>query len=192
MENSSRRKTSSDTINQINSEVLPGKEFYNEDVINKSDQEITSVDPLIKTKWGQGQYFNDSIPEFNGSKMSVGCVAVAIAQIMKFYNYPPTGSGNNFYDSPFFNYRVKADFGNTVYHWVSMPDEISGPDSLIAQLLYHVGVAMNTYYGPAMTTADVFNVKNAIVNYFNFSEPGGDYVNTDYSLILSASIGKVF
>ncbi|HSO25023.1 MAG TPA: C10 family peptidase, partial [Methanobacteriaceae archaeon] len=147
-----------------------GKEFFNEDAIHKSNQEIKSVEPLIKTKWGQGQYYNDSIPEYKGSKMPVGCVATALAQIMKYYNYPPIGSGNNFYESPYYDYKVNADFGNTQYHWELMPDEISGINNYIAQLCYHVGVAISTDYDPSGSAAGGILATEALIKYFNFSD----------------------
>jgi hypothetical protein len=171
LKNNSRRKAPSDKVSQTDGKVISPEKPFEKDLTTKSNLEITSsVDPLIQTKWGQGQYYNDSIPEYKGSKMPVGCVATALSQIMKYYNYPPIGSGSNSYESPYYDYKVKADFGNTKYRWELMPNEISGKNSYIAQLCYHVGVAVVTDYDPSGSAADSWLTGEALRKNFNFSE----------------------
>ncbi|MBP7497312.1 MAG: Spi family protease inhibitor, partial [Bacteroidales bacterium] len=66
----------------------------------KQKKKSKSVEPLIKSKWGQGCYYNDSCPAVSGgpcSKAQAGCVATALAQIMRFYNFPARGSGSHSY-----------------------------------------------------------------------------------------------
>lgn len=48
-----------------------------------------AVQPLIQTHWAQGSPYNDLCPEYGPGRHSVtGCVATAMAQILKYYNYP--------------------------------------------------------------------------------------------------------
>lgn len=55
--------------------------------------------PLLKTEWAQGQGFNAQVP-FTGctgnayDRALVGCVAVAMAQVMKYHQYPNTFNWN--------------------------------------------------------------------------------------------------
>jgi len=101
-----------------------------------SDKFISSiktegVDPLILTKWNQGCYYNSSFsPEPQGpcGYLYTGCVATAMGQVMKFYNFPKSGTGSNSYNS---NYGLQeADFENTVYGWADMQHQLN--DSLLS------------------------------------------------------------
>ena len=48
----------------------------------------TGVDPLIKTNWGQEMPYYLQCPMKNGEYCVVGCVATAMAQVMKFWQFP--------------------------------------------------------------------------------------------------------
>lgn len=46
----------------------------------------TAVEPLVKTKWGQGYPYNNMCPTFfTGTKCYTGCVATAMAQILYYF-----------------------------------------------------------------------------------------------------------
>ena len=51
------------------------------------------VGPLLNTSWHQGDPYNQECPSASGGctqeRCSVGCVALAGAQIMKYWNWPP-------------------------------------------------------------------------------------------------------
>lgn len=51
----------------------------------------TTVGPLLSTKWGQGNGFNELCP----NQYPAGCVPIAMAQIMKFHKYPSSFDWNN-------------------------------------------------------------------------------------------------
>jgi len=53
-----------------------------------------------------------------------GCVPIAMAQLIKFHNYPVSGNGSNSYADPTYG-TLSADFCNTTYDWASMPDELT-------------------------------------------------------------------
>ncbi len=48
------------------------------------------VEPLIKTYWGQEMPYYNQCPVYNGEYCVVGCVATAMAQVMKYWRYPTT------------------------------------------------------------------------------------------------------
>ncbi|WP_291125569.1 C10 family peptidase [Flavobacterium sp. UBA6031] len=113
----------------------------------------TSVSPLVKTKWGQSPYENELCPydinagSGNGYHCVTGCPATAMAQIMKFWNYPATGSGFHSYNHSTYG-TLSANFGSTTFDWASMPNVISNSNSAIATLMYSCGVAVEMQYGP--------------------------------------------
>ena len=112
------------------------------------------VAPLLTTNWAQEPYYNQLCPYNAADTMQTvtGCVATAMAQIMKFWNYPSQGTGSYGYaDSPpyyFNNYgNQSADFGSTTYSWSGMPDTLSGPNLAVATLMYHCAVAVTMNFG---------------------------------------------
>ena len=119
-------------------------------ITNKS----TVVTPLLKTTWNQEPGYNAFCP-FNttdNQRCLTGCVATAMAQIMKFWNFPPKGNGSNSYDAYNYQYNVdygtqSANFGTTNYNWAGMLNEIGSNDTAIATLMYQCGVSVDMDYG---------------------------------------------
>ncbi len=111
-----------------------------------------SVAPLCATKWNQNPNYNASCPyDVSKSQLTVtGCVATAMAQIMKFWNYPAAGKGFHSYNHSKYG-TLSANFANTTYNWSSMPNSISSSNSAIATLMYQVGVSVDMNYGVAST-----------------------------------------
>ena len=107
-----------------------------------------TVTPLITTNWGQGGYYNDLCPD--GSL--TGCVATAMAQVMKFWNHPESGNGSYSYIEDDFG-TLSADFSSTNYDWASMPNNVNSSNNAVATLMYHCGVAVSADYGSSGTGA---------------------------------------
>ena len=109
----------------------------------------TRVGPLMATTWDQGWPYNDLCPLItttSGSYNAVtGCVATAMAQIMKYWNWPTVGCGFHTYlDTPFG--MLSANFGATAYKWTDMQLAPFGSDSAMALLMYQAGVSVNMEY----------------------------------------------
>lgn len=110
--------------------------------------ETNSIDPLIKTKWNQSPYVNDKCPyDYDYQKRAVtGCPATAMAQIMKYWEYPEKGIGFHSYSHE--NYgTLSANFSSTFYDWESMPNYVDSPNDAVATLMWHSGVAVEMQYG---------------------------------------------
>ena len=108
----------------------------------------SAVGPLIQTKWDQSPYYNALCPYDNyyNDRTVTGCVATAMAQVMKYWEYPSTGSGFHSYNSN--NYgTLSADFGGTTYNWGSMPNSVTGSNDAVATLMYQCGVSVDMNYG---------------------------------------------
>ena len=76
------------------------------------------VSPLLDTiTWNQSAGWNDDCPEDAsgpGGHVYAGCVAVSAAQIMKYWEYPSTGTGSHSYTHATYGY-LSANFGSTTY-----------------------------------------------------------------------------
>ena len=135
---------------------------------------VRIVEPLLTEKWHQGCLYNSLCPEMSGpcGHAEVGCVAVAMGQIMHYWGYPNTGWGSHSYYNQ--GVELSADFGNTLYNWELMPDSLTESSSgeeiqAVATLLYHCGVSVNMDYNSNGSNASSANVPDALKRYFDFS-----------------------
>lgn len=120
---------------------------------------IESVDPLAQAKWDQGTFYNSLCP---GNSV-VGCVATAMGIIMKYWNYPPAGSGFHSYNHNNFG-TISANFGNSTYNWNSMPNSLNAPNNEVATISFHLGVSVNMDYSPQVSNAYVISSASPIQN----------------------------
>jgi len=158
---------------------------------NKSAE---AVAPLLTDKWDQGCRYNSLCPTQQGpcDHAEVGCVAVAMGQIMHYWRYPATGWGTYSYTSA--GLTLSADFGNTTYDWDHMPDSLTENSTeaeieAIATLLFQCGVSVKMNYGPNSSNAKMTDVPNALIRYFSYSkrlhlEKKKDYSNEEWITLL--------
>ncbi|MCK6695495.1 MAG: C10 family peptidase, partial [Thermoanaerobaculia bacterium] len=117
-----------------------------------SPDDFNGQNPLLTTKWNQSPYYNALCPYDNNhnARTVTGCVATAMAQIMKYWNYPAKGSGFHSYDHPKHG-TLSANFGSATYNWAAMPNQLNGDNPEVATLMYHCGVSVNMNYGVSAT-----------------------------------------
>ncbi len=113
-------------------------------------QSESSVEPLLTTTWNQSPHYNAQCPyDYNYSQFAVtGCVATAMAQIMKYWNYPAQGTGYHEYFEGWYG-TLSANFAATTYNWSAMPNNVTSNNDAVATLMYHCGVSVNMDYGIA-------------------------------------------
>jgi len=144
--------------------IIENWEYYLSDDILENEN-FRDVDPLITANWNQGGNWNNMCP---GNTL-VGCVAVAMGQVMHYWNHPAQGSGYHYYWHPDFD-LIEADFGNTLYGFEGMLNNSATPESQL--LLFHSGVAVEMDYGYDGSGAFVcytgLNAKTALQNHFNY------------------------
>lgn len=129
--------------------------------INPVSSRASSVGPLTTTTWDQENdistpppYIYNLFCPYNsseGERCVTGCVATAMAQIMKYWNYPATGTGSYSYTPPGYPTQ-SANFGATTYNWANMPNELTdstsgSQDSAVDLISYQAGVAVAMEYG---------------------------------------------
>ena len=142
----------------------------------KAAQTREDVAPLMETSWNQTYPYNTEIPvyESNGSPYLTGCVATAMAQVMKRWNYPEHGTGSYSYTDD--GNTFSADFGNTTYDWDNMLPIYKGrpitDDNIkaVGTLMYHAGVALGMNYGVGESTAFSFSIGPVLVKYFGYDK----------------------
>ncbi len=68
--------------------------------LNRGRQTRVVVGPLCQTLWNQNYPWNSQCPEDpegNGGHVYAGCVATAMGQVMKFWEWPEQGTGSHTY-----------------------------------------------------------------------------------------------
>ena len=117
------------------------------------------VEPLITTQWNQDAPYNDRTPKMSGAHTPVGCVAVAVAQIMNYHRWPEQGTGSIEYE--WNNSYLDRDFTECAYDWDNLD---------VAQLLSDVGVACKMNYGVNSSSAYDVDAGRAFVRYFGYDK----------------------
>lgn len=165
---------------------------YSSDLELKSMEQICEVEPVLTTVWSQYGYYNNLCPSdltctggLNGHVWA-GCVAVAMAQIMKYWNYPATNNPIPGYTSS--SYGWQPDIGVTHYNWSSMPDNVDlfltpAPSTeeidAVSTIIYHCGVAVQMNYSPSGSGAG--SPLSAFMDYFKYSSDIQDIDKDDYT-----------
>ena len=105
---------------------------------------------LLTSTWEQGSGYNNYCPVMNGQHVVVGCVATAMAQIIRYYGKPTRGFGHKSYRHTAYGI-LAVDFDTTDYDYSLMPDRIrrstpSDQKDMVSRLCYHCGIVVNMEY----------------------------------------------
>lgn len=144
------------------------------------------VNPLLgETCWGQESPYNAMMPIGADRKNTpVGPGAVAMAQIMHYYQYPMSPIGRRFYKNGK-GETMGENFKNVSFLWSNMKDnyEENERDSAVATLMSVTAYALETESsGGSSTLVTGFrNFRSVLVNNFGYSQscrfienPSGD------------------
>ena len=155
----------------------------------------TSVSPLMTTTWNQEWPYNLSCPyDYSTNEYTAtGCVATAMAQVMKYWEHPQIGTGSHTYTHPIYGI-LSANF-ETIILWNEMLDNYSPYSSYtmmqasaISSLMYMCGVSVDMNYGN-ISLASVIDgdipsrpsAENALRTYFDYSPDLEGILSTNYT-----------
>ncbi len=144
--------------------------------IRKGRTARSVVGPLCQTIWNQNFPYSSQCPEDeegNGGHVYAGCVATAMGQVMKYFDWPERGMGSHTYYPDGYEQQT-ANFGETDYHFELMPlalDSTSTEEDYfyIAQFLHHCGIAVDMQYSGHGSGAYSFDVPPALRSYFGYT-----------------------
>ena len=139
-----------------------------------------SVNPLMLSKWDQGEYYNYYCPKDNAGQnghVVTGCVATAMGQLLYYYRFPQTGTGGYSYTDEHYGVQ-SADYGNTTYDYNAMCDVPTCINTEISKLIYHCGVGVDMHYGPDGSGMTNHSAARVLRTYFKFS-PETEYLYRD-------------
>lgn len=148
-----------------------------------------SVEPLIKSKWGQQSPYWDWCP-YNLEKNTehpcvTGCVATALAQVMNYYKYPEYGQNSSSYTTSF-GTTLSIDYDTVHFEWNKICDtynyyyddngEYQRASSRsaeeqreVAKLMKVCGVSVAMGYGVGLSGAYSQDLVTALIKYFKYN-----------------------
>ncbi len=146
-----------------------------------------AIAPLVTTRWDQDAPYNNNCP-MDGDKRSVtGCVATAMAQVMKYHNWPPKGNGSNTYNwtnSAGQQTSLTMDFSSITFDWENMTDTYSSSssaaqNSAVATLMAACGYSVDMIYSGTESGAMSQMIPYALAKYFDY-DGSIQYLLRDY------------
>ena len=135
------------------------------------------VTPMLTTKWDQMEPYSDMCPVFSGStRCLTGCVATAMAQVLKYHEMPEHGYGQH--TIHYNGQAVTADFENDYYDWDNMLDVYTSGNytqeqaDAVALLMRDCGVAADMQYGGPDEGSGAYSSDAAegLRRYFGFED----------------------
>lgn len=139
---------------------------------NKAREIVVNI--LIHTQWNQGAPYNNLCPMSDGKRCITGCVATAMAQIMKYWRWPNHGYGSVTYtDSKGCGQTLSQDLSVNNYNWNNMLDTYTSGNyttaqsTAVATLMRDCGYAVHMQYSPNVSYANVDPL--VMANYFHYS-----------------------
>ena len=179
-------QTVSNNISNVSISELWVK-YLNNDIQNR---DFRNVSPLISANWNQGGQWNNQCP---GNAL-VGCVAVAMGQVMYYWKHPMQGTGYSQYFDQDYG-PISVNFEDYTYNFDNMFDNQATEDSQL--LLYHAGVSVNMDYSESGSGASVCwegpSSEDALENHFNFISDAGceaklNYTDEEWSHLLKEQL----
>lgn len=129
-----------------------------------------TVAPLLKTTWSQDAPYN-ALLGYNYT----GCVATAIAQVLKYHEWPVQGMGNVSYINGSDNRTLSGNLNLSQYDWTNMLPSYDAPArpnqtqrNAVAKLMKDVGLAARMQYHPGYAVATNQASFDAFVNHFDY------------------------
>lgn len=118
-------------------------------ILNSSKSKIqkrtTKIVPFMDDiLFTQSSGFEKFCPNDNDGQAIVGCVATAMSQVMRYWEFPSTGKGQISYNHNKYG-NLSVNFEEQNYNWDAMSK--TRADNENAKLSYHAGVAVRMNYG---------------------------------------------
>lgn len=148
--------------------------------------------------WGQKApynnfYFRGPTGEHEKEKHLVGCVPVAMAQIMKYHAHPTQGESSYTYKTKK-GYMLSQNFSDIPFDWELMKntygaeDDASESANTVSRLMAATGISVGADFGRHATGADCNYIKMALTNFFGYS-PSCVYIK-HHNISISSKTSK--
>lgn len=142
-------------------------------VPNKENR--SAILPMISSKWNQVAPYNKLIPQHNGNTPNTGCVATAMAQIIRYYEWPNKGEGRIQWtcDRDYSSHDHIFNFEEAAFDWENMLDEYNGTETTtqenaVARLMFACGAASEMQYGYGASGSFIYLAASGMISYLKY------------------------
>ena len=127
--------------------------------------------------WTQDSPMNDECPYYKNGFLYptyAGCVAIALGQIMRYYEYPAQGKGSVSYTTDTYNINVSSDLASHTYDWKKiLPNYVymqsTGAErEEVAKFVFDVAAATLMDFTPSASNTQDFRAAQALVKHFGY------------------------
>lgn len=133
----------------------------------------TEIVPMLQTAWGLRSPYNLLCPTINGQHCETGCVATAMAQVMRYYQHPaesPAIPGYTTTDRGI----VIAELPATAFDWEHMTPTYGSSSTeeermAVARLMQYCGASVKMDYGLGGSAAWEGDAMLALETYFGYA-----------------------
>lgn len=145
------------------------------------------IDPLCKTSWSQSAPYNNLCPTIGDERCCTGCVATAMAQIIKYYEYPIVPEGDIDYTTETDSLQLSLNLSTLTFDYENMLDKYTqgsytdAQGDAVAQLMMACGYSVEMNYGLESSGASDRDAAKAFMNNFGYSKSMSYYERTFYS-----------
>ena len=145
----------------------------------------TVIEPMLSSRWGQYTPYRNQSPTIDGKPCVTGCVATSMAQVMRYWHYPPEAPALEGYRTTTNKIEVPA-LQLAVLDWNNMLDRYpeggySEREAVaVATLMRYCGQAAKTDYGIAGSGAWIVDELNAM-KLFGYSSDAECVTRINYS-----------
>lgn len=138
------------------------------------------IEPLVKTQWDQGAPYNNDCPKnYLGRATYTGCVATAMAQAMKYFNWPTKGVGRVTYtwNNGSKDQSLSLSLSAITFGWSNMLDKYptsmygtSAQRAAVSKLMQAAGYSVDMNYGTSASGAMSYKIAKALSDNFNYDK----------------------
>lgn len=143
------------------------------------------VAPLLTTLWNQTAPYNLQCPTYQGQRCVTGCVATAMAQLLKYWGSGQETPGVPGYSTNSYNLSVAA-LPSTTFNWDLMKDRYSSTETgnsakEVAKLMRYCGQVVQMDYSPYGSGAGVY--PSDFIQYFGFDRAAQSHDRSNYNSV---------
>ncbi len=153
---------------------------------SRAADDMPAIEPICKSQWNQDSPYNLLCPVVGGYRSVTGCLATAMSQVLRVYEYPAKCSGGTFsYKSG--TQTLSLNFDNVTLDWANIADTYNSSSSeasrnAVATLMQAVGYAAEMSYSPYASGANGIVLTRGLVRNFDYDCTLGYYLRDWYPL----------
>ena len=139
----------------------------------------TDINPLMKCAWNQHWPYNLLTPVKEGSRCVTGCVATAMAQIIRTIGY---ANCSGYITQGYGSERVEYDYDNNPIDFDNLLNAYNASDTeasqlAVARLMLACGLSVGMSYSPSESGAQSSGVDYALINNFGYDPTHTRYLS---------------